>query len=205
MLLPRPVCPPASRRTRPCLLLCFGRPGLAAGSGAKRASIIASVTLWGADGFQRGALSLSTITARVPSAKSWSREMRAATAYSWRISSAKLGMSRPFRQQPERDLAGLGGFGTQDGELLRAHSPSSAWSAARISSSVSEANRRSIGPACGTIAANGAAAPRSSRNLCDRVRVLGRCAPWLPPAGSLPDNGSRDSGPCTRRHRAAPR
>src|SRR3546814_1304889 len=72
-----------------------GVHSLLAGSGAKSDSTSSLVTPSGVAGFHRGALSLSTITARTPSTKSGRRITWQAMRYSIRMLSAKLDLAAP--------------------------------------------------------------------------------------------------------------
>src|SRR3546814_18054938 len=77
-----------------------GVHSLLAGSGAKSDSTSSLVTPSGVAGFHRGALSLSTITARTPSTKSGRRITWQAMRYSIRMLSAKLDLAAPQATWP---------------------------------------------------------------------------------------------------------
>src|SRR5579872_6560514 len=114
-----------------------------AGSGAKIASTIASLTPPRASGDQAGLLSLSTITERTPSLKSCVITWRRATRYSVTKSSAIVaGCEAASRRNETLEL--IGDFGRMASSWLSAHSEPSASSAATIASTLSPANRRSM-------------------------------------------------------------
>ena len=83
-------------------------------------------TASGVAGSQRGALSLSMITARTPSMKSCRCTTCAPTAYSCFISSAKLAIAAPSWSSRSETFIVCGDFVLSVASVLAAHSPPSA-------------------------------------------------------------------------------
>jgi hypothetical protein len=153
-------------------------------------------------GSQRGALSLSTITARTPSAKSGRVSTRAAMRYSITMLSAKGVAVQAVGQLAQRDLAGLGRFGLQRGEFLGGPFALVASRLARMSSKRSEAK-------CLAIRVHW---PRSAlRAVWRKARSApvplppGRSGPWLRPALRAADSAWQGPPTCIPPRRAARR
>ena len=103
-----------------------------------------SVTPSSVAGDHLGALSLSTITARTPSAKSWLTTMRAAMRISMAISSAKSVMAAPARIWRRATFMERGDLVLSVTSCACAQSEPSAARAAKIASTVSWAKSESI-------------------------------------------------------------